>query len=375
MELKNKKKDIFEAIRLICNNLPRKNYLVKKINTISAGFYLGENFITKVNLPKNNQSSMDGIGISSFSKSYKITSRSELTYLNKKKIKKGECIIVKTGSLINESVKKIIPIEDLLKKEHIYIPKTITKNNYIRKKGHIAKSGSIIFKKGHRLLKKDIQFVENFGNYKMKIVKPLSFTLIGTGNEFFINKGPKPTNIEYIKNYLLDNKQIIDKTILIKDNQRKLEDLLSKSKSNIIIVTGGTGKSDDDFNFESKKLILNGLDLKPGKPLKVMKIKDKIILFFPGNPCSNFILTNILLKGLLSKYYTTKEILFKEFKKNITYPFKNLKRKTFLFAKVEKNKIQIFKDQESSNILNIINSNILIYYNKTKNLRYINLHD
>ena len=55
-----------------------------------------------------------------------------------------------------------------------------------------------------------------------------------------------------------------------------LEELIKKSKSNIIIVTGGTGKSNDDFNFDYKKLVLDGLDLKPGKPLKVMKLVKKL---------------------------------------------------------------------------------------------------
>ena len=53
---------------------------------------------------------------------------------------------------------------------------------------------------------KDIQFVESFYNYKIKIIKPLSFTLIGTGNEFFEKKEIKPTNIEYnILELLIEN--------------------------------------------------------------------------------------------------------------------------------------------------------------------------
>ena len=68
MDQKNKKKDIFEAIRIIYNILPSKNYLKKKTNSLSSGDYLGKNFITKINLPEFNQSSMDGIGISEISK-------------------------------------------------------------------------------------------------------------------------------------------------------------------------------------------------------------------------------------------------------------------------------------------------------------------
>lgn len=375
VDRKNKKKDIFEAIRIISNILPGKIYLDKNTNSLSSGDYLGKNFITKINIPEYNQSSMDGIGISKISKKYKIVGKTELTQLNKKILKKEECLIVKTGSLINNSIKKIVPIEDLLKDGDLFVQKIVTKNSFIRKKGHVVKANSIIFKKGHKLTNKDIQFVESFNNYTMTIIKPLSFTLIGTGDEFFKKNGPKATNIKYLKNFLHNNNQVVEKSIIIKDDQKKLEELIKKSKSNIIIVTGGTGKSDDDFNFDYKKLVLDGLDLKPGKPLKVMKIKNKVILYFPGNPCSNFVLTNIMLKGLLNKYYTNTEMLLDNLKEDLIFPFKKLKRKSFLFAKLKKNKIKIFKDQESSNIFNIINSNMLIYYNKTKNLKCINIDD
>ena len=38
------------------------------------------------------------------------------------------------------------------------------------------------------------------------------------------------------------------------------------------------------------------------------------------------------------------------------FPFNKLKRKSFLFANLQNNKVKIFDDQESSNILNIINN-------------------
>lgn len=375
MDLKNNRKDIFEAINLINTILPRKKYLIKKINTISSGLFVGADHISKTDLPKYNQSSMDGIGISKIGKKYKVIGKTSLTKLNQKKVKENECLIVKTGSFINNSIKKIIPVEDLIKEKNIFHHNNYSKNNFIRKKGHVIKSNTIVFKKGYKLCNKDIQFINNFNNSKIKITQPLSFTLIGTGNEFFGKNAFKPTNIEYLNNFLKINNQIINKVITIKDDQKKLEQLISQSKSNIIIVTGGTGKSDDDFNFQNKKLVIEDLNLKPGKPLKVMKINNKVIMYFPGNPCSNFVLTNILLKGILLKYYSNKQIVLKNFKIKLKYPFNKLKRKSFLFAKLNQNSVKIFDDQESSNVINIIKSNILIYYDNTENIKYIKIYD
>ena len=382
MDQQDYKKDIFEAIDFISAILPKKKYLYKKTSLTNSGDFVGDNFVCKIDVPRFNQSAMDGIGISKISKKYKIVGKTSLTRLNKKIIRNNECLIVKTGSFINSSIKKIVPIEDLVKENDIFYQKDNSKDDFIRAKGHVIKKNSIVFKKGYELHNKDIQFIESFHNYKIKIIKPLSFTLIGTGNEFFEKKEIKPTNIVYLQNFLKKNNQTLDKIKIIKDNQKKLEKLIKQSKSNIVIVTGGTGKSDDDFYFQNKNLIINGLNLKPGKPFKVMKIKNKIVFFFPGNPCSNFVLTNILLKGLFCKYYSNDTIQFESMtiKKFETlmitkFPFKKLKRKSFLFANLQNNKVKIFDDQESSNILNIIKSNILVYCDHSEYIKYININD
>jgi molybdopterin molybdotransferase len=382
VDQKNYKKDIFEAIDFISAILPKKKYLYKNTNKTNASDIIGANFVCKIDLPKFNQSAMDGIGISKVSRKYKIVGKTSLTKLNNKIITNNECLIVKTGSFINSSIKKIVPIEDLVREKNIFYQRDFSKDKFIRTKGHIIKKNSVVFKKGYELQDKDIQFIESFHNSKIKIIKPLSFSLIGTGNEFFEKKEIKPTNIAYLQNFLKKNNQTLNEIKIIKDDQQRLEKLIKQSKSNIVIVTGGTGKSDDDFHLQNKNLIINSLNLKPGKPFKVMKIKNKIIFFFPGNPCSNFVLTNILLKGLLHKYYSNKSIqlksiTIKNFKKLMVnnFPFGKLKRKSFLFANLYKNKVKIFDDQESSNILNIINSNILVYYDHSKYIKYISIND
>ena len=55
--------------------------------------------------------------------------------------------------------------------------------------------------------------------------------------------------------------------------------------------------------------------------------------------------------------------------------FQNLKRKSFLFANIKNKKVKIFSNQESSNFSNIINSNYLIYYDKTRYLKLYYLND
>ena len=371
--------DIFNAIRLIEKYLPEPTYTLKKIKSLTSKDLINDRFTLKDDIPPYNQSAMDGIGVISKKDTYILKGKTLLNKYIDYKIKDNECVIVKTGSLIPNSVKYIIPCEVYFQNKNLFhILKYDFKNSFIRKKGHVFKSGQKFILKNKNLSKKDLFIYNSFKNISVKTKNSLSFKIISTGNEFTKNHFLNPTNASYLENYLNFHNQKIDKNIHIKDDQKTLEKELNNSESDITIVIGGTGKSEDDINFKYFKLLIDGLNLKPGRPFKSFIRNKKIFLFFPGNPCSSFVLTNILINSLILRYQFSKDLTFdKEIDiKKIKFNFDSLIRKSFLFGFMKDDQnIKIFNNQESSNISNILKSNCLIYFNKTKKLRIYKLND
>ena len=369
--------DIFQVIKKISKNLPKKDFSSISINKLNTSHFINSIEKIKVNIPPYNQSSMDGYGVINKSIKYEnIGSTSLNRYINYK-IKKNQCIEVKTGSLIPNNINYIIPLEYVFKhKNEIHCINYKFKEKYIRPKGHIFKKNTLILRKNSYLNIKDLSAIKSLKNLKVKIQNPLSFSIISTGSEFTKDHFIKPTNGEYLKNFLLKNNQRIDNCIHIKDDHKLLNKYLNKFKSNIVIVIGGTGKSRDDIQFENKNLIINGINLKPGRPFKYFYKNTSNYLFFPGNPCSSFVLTNILIKELIKLFYEKKTKEIEEINiSNLDFNFRNLKRKTFLFALKFKENFKIFKNQESSNLANILNANYLLYFNQTNTVRAFNLND
>ncbi|MFL2514151.1 MAG: molybdopterin-binding protein [Alphaproteobacteria bacterium] len=371
--------DIFNAIRLIKKYLPKPSYTLKNTKSLTCRDLINDRFTLKENIPPYNQSAMDGIGVISKKNTYILKGKTLLDKYIDYKIKDNECVIVKTGSLIPNSIKYIIPCEVYFQNKNLFhILKYDFKNSFIRKKGHVFKSGQKFILKNKNLSKKDLFIYNSFKNISLKTKNNLSFKIISTGNEFTKNHFINPTNATYLESYLYSHNQKIDKNIHIKDDQRILEKELNNSKSDITIVIGGTGKSEDDFNFKNFKLLIDGLNLKPGRPFKSFIRNKQIFLFFPGNPCSSFVLTNILVNSLILKYQFSKNLIFdKEIDiKKIKFNFNSLMRKSFLFGFIKNDQnIKIFNNQESSNISNILKSNCLIYFNKTKKLKIYKLND
>ena len=370
--------DVFIALEKIYKDLPKKKILTKNIKKMNYGDIINSPLTIPSDIPPNNQSSMDGIGVKSKRDSYTIKGKTYLNKLNKIKISDKDCLIVKTGSLIPKEIKFIIPIEKLFKDKNKYhVIKYNFKNRYIRNKGHIFKKDQKLKLIDKYLNLKNYMAIRSISKLNVKLQSKLSFKIISTGSEFTNNHFINPSNSEYLEKIITKYGQIVDINIHIKDKQKLILKEINNSKSDITIIIGGTGKSEDDINFDNFKLKINGLDLKPGRPFKFFSNSKRIYLFFPGNPCSLFVLTNILVKSLINKYcfdnHSLKKMIFKL--KDVKYDFSKLNRKTFLFGIIKEKKIKIFKDQESSNLSNILNSNCLVYYDKTKKIKVFKLND
>ena len=370
--------DVFVALNKIFKDLPKKKLIIKNVKDINYGDIIVPPLIIPSNIPPNNQASMDGIGVKVKRKNYLIKGKTYLNKINKIKIKDDECIIVKTGSLISDEIKFVIPVERLFKKKNIYhVLDYQFKNKFIRKKGHIYNKNQKIKINTNYLSLKDFISIKSINKLNVKIKPKLKFNIISTGSEFTSKHFINPTNSEYLSNIIEKYGQTVDKNIHIKDNQKLIIKEINKSNSDITVIIGGTGKSVDDINFENFKLKINGLDLKPGRPFKFFSKSNRIYLFFPGNPCSSFVLTNILIKSLISKYcfnrYKLEEMTMDI--KDIKYNFTKLTRKSFLFAIIKNKEVNILKNQESSNLCNLLRSNCLAYYDKTKKIKIFKLND
>ena len=105
--------DIFKTIKLISSYLPKNKFSSIFSQNLNNNHLIKSNIVIKKNIPPQNQSSMDGIAITNVGKKFKIIGKSKLNIFNKIKVNSNECLIVKTGSLIPDNIKYIVPQEQI----------------------------------------------------------------------------------------------------------------------------------------------------------------------------------------------------------------------------------------------------------------------
>ena len=364
---------------------------VKSIDSLNR--ICSENVYSNYNYPSTDNSSLDGFAINSsdtngiskkkFKKFKIIGSISAGSKPFKNFLKKDQAVEIMTGGILPRGSNSIIPIEKCslikdTKNEYILIKQKLNKFENVRFKGSDFKKKDLLIKKNTLINPNHIMVFKALGVGNIKVKKKINIIFFSSGNEISENNyipswKIRNSNHHYIKslknNFLFNFKNLG----ILKDNEEKkfnnkLHKIL-KSKTNIIITSGGVSKGKFDFiPLIIKKFKLShffkDVALRPGKPILFAKIKnkEKVIFGLPGNPMSSaacfrfFVIpyiANILgqirekpIRGVLKNSFIKKKKFTRFAKSKLT---------TTKDGKIE---IEILKGQESFRIKSFIKSNI-----------------
>ena len=367
------------------------NEFIKSVDSLNR--ICSENIYSNYNYPSADDSSLDGFAINSkdtkdisnkkFKRFKVIGSISAGSKPFKKFLKKNQAVEIMTGGILPKGSNSIIPIEkcsisnDKMQR-YILIKQKIKKFENIRFKGSDYKKKDLLIKKNTLINPNHVMAFKALGVGSIKVKKKINITFFSSGNEISENNHIsywkiRNSNHHYIKslknNFLFNFKNLgILKDYDEKKFYNKLKKIL-KSKTDIIITSGGVSKGKFDFiPSVIKKLNLShyfkDVALRPGKPVLFAKVKgkQKVIFGLPGNPMSS----SACFRFFVIPYITN--ILSQTKEKPIRGILKNSFSKKKIFTRFAKSKlsttkdgkiiIEILKGQESFRIKPFIKSNI-----------------
>ena len=155
----------------------------------------------------------------------------------------------------------------------------------------------------------------------------------------------------------------------------KLDDIICALKntkqSQIIITLGGVSKGNYDLirKHYSKlgiKILVDGIPIRPGKPIIIGKLGTKIIFCLPGNPISSIVCSKLFIVALIRKMlggklkglFTRKALLSEDLKVSISQ--REHYMRAFTFQEATTQYVKPFSHQDSSLHSVLIKSNCLL---------------
>ncbi|AJC85867.1 molybdopterin molybdotransferase MoeA [Campylobacter sp. RM16704] len=335
---------------------------------------LATDIIALENYPEIPTASMDGYAIKfdDQDENLKIIGEVPAGIFPSFNLKDKECVKTFTGSLMSEGSDTLVPIEKVEVKGNILIIKEkVSKGFAVRKIGESYKKGEILLKKGTKINYSEIALLAELGYFHISVfIKPI-VGVLSSGSEIkdLGESLENPAQIRSSNHVAIVNmakKLGAEARIfpLLKDDKEKTNSTLKQALNacDILVTTGGVSMGDFDFLKQAIKeyeIILDKVNVKPGKHIKIAKCEDKFIFALPGFPYSAMVMFNLYVRELLNAWLLQeKDYVFKAFA-NTDYKKKS-SHLEFIACNVEFRDGKIYanlkgKKQGSSAIINNLN--------------------
>ncbi|MBT0815562.1 molybdopterin molybdotransferase MoeA [Campylobacter lari] len=288
------------------------------------------------------------------------------------KIQNKECVKTFTGSLISDGCDTLVPVEKVeVKNGVVYIKEKVPQGFAVRKVGESYTEGEILLTKGTKLSYSEIALLAELGYFHISVFAKPIIGVLSSGSEIkdLGESLEHPAQIRSSNHVAIANmakKLGAEARIfpLLKDDMQKTPSVLKQALNacDILVTTGGVSMGDFDFLKQAVKeyeIIIDKVDVKPGKHIKIAKFEDKFIFALPGFPYSAMVMFNLYVRELLNAWLLQeKDYIFKAFA-NTDYKKKS-PHLEFVACNVEFKDGKIYanlkgKKQGSSAIINNLN--------------------
>lgn len=271
----------------------------------ALGRTLSEEIVADHNSPAYPTSAMDGYAIKfedqSMGRLQILGDRPAGTHSDEE-LMGGFAIKTFTGSLMPNGSDTLIPIENVeVEGNEIVIKEEVPEGFSVRPVGENYKAGEVLIEKGSKVGFAEIGVLASLNISQVSVYKRPSVCIVSTGSEI-LDVGEKQANPAQIRSSNQFTLEALARTAgalptrspLIKDDKESIRKAIAAALEDhdIVVTTGGVSVGDYDFVKEilqdmEAEYITEGVVLKPGQHIKIVKSGSKYIFALPGFPYSS----------------------------------------------------------------------------------------
>ena len=300
-----------DALKVLTSQLPRKPLEVEVIPLSSAlRRVLAEDMYSPINLPSFDRAAMDGYAVKAENTYGASTSSPILLNAVMKTgpetftIKNGEASSVVTGGQMPPGADAVVMIEytKQLADGTVEVSAEVHPAENVSRIGEDLRKGTLVLKKGERLLPQDLGMLACLGIDQVKVIRKLKVAVVSTGNEIQDRPSASSGKIPDVNRPTLLNAirevgcEPVDLGIAV-DEFDVIQDKLKQalSTADIVLVTAGTSVGPHDFvpqvinSLGKPGLLVHGVAMRPSMPTGLGIVDGKPIISLPGYPVSAYL--------------------------------------------------------------------------------------
>ncbi len=286
-----------EALQELLTNFHPERQIETILSTEALGRVTAAPVYAKMSSPHYHASAMDGIAV-----------KAEDTFTaheqNPVHLKENEGFVyVNTGNEIPASYNAVIMIEYVqeIDEQTLEIIEPAAPWQHIRPIGEDIVQEEMLFPQGHKIRPVDIGVLLASQCIQVPVIKKPVVSIIPTGNELVFPDGETPPgklvefNGSVMANYIHEWGGEPLLSSIIKDDPEAMKEALlhAVDHSDIVIINAGSSAGSEDYTVhiieELGEVYTHGVATRPGKPVILGKIKDRLVIGVPGYPVSAYL--------------------------------------------------------------------------------------
>ncbi|WP_457593022.1 molybdopterin molybdotransferase MoeA [Hydrogenimonas sp.] len=306
---------IAEALNLIHSNVKAVHTEILPVES-ALGFVSAEHIHAKFDLPRFDNSAMDGYAVTMADAGGTIVSQPTIFAGDDSSVKvtKGHGVKIMTGAVIPEGADAVIPVENTSRSEAgIQLPQTVKKGANIRKRGEDIAKGERIVEAGDTIDAYAVTQLTSQGITHLRLYRKPAVSVFATGHELRMHYEHVEAHQIYNSNaptFIARSRELGCEarfTGVTADTMESIKEQIAASlDSDLIITSGGVSVGDADFTKEAfyelgMEVLFEKVDIKPGKPTTVGRIGSTWIVNLPGNPSAAAVNFEIFAQSIIRR--------------------------------------------------------------------------
>jgi molybdopterin molybdotransferase len=227
----------------------------------------------------------------------------------------GSCVRIFTGAPVPKGAGRVV-IQEVVRREDdvAIIGEHPGAAKHIRMRGSDFQVGDLLIEAGTRLGYRELVAAAGADLSDVVVWQRPTALILGTGDELATpgsaagKPGAIPESVSFgVAALAEDWGASVSERIHLPDDLKAMELAAARALelADLIVVTGGASVGERDFAkamFEGQglELLFSKVAIKPGKPVWLGRVKDKLVMGLPGNPTSALVTARLLLAPLVA---------------------------------------------------------------------------
>lgn len=317
-----------EALQRLRNHFPDNRLEIEEVSLLQAqNRFLAEDLTAAENVPDFNRSTVDGYAVKAADTfgageslpsllmaagSVRMGQKAEMT------LQKGQAVAVPTGGMLPEGVDSVVMVEysEQFDADTIAVYKPVSPGENVIARGDDLRQGEAILSRGTWLTAKHIAMLAACGIGRVKVYRPVKFSIISTGDEIIeIDQPQNIGQIRDINSYGLAS--IIAQwggevtyRAIVKDDYDALKQSMTEglAQADVLLTSGGSSVGERDYTYRLMQelcgddVFVKGIAIKPGKPTIAGSADGKPVIGLPGHPSAAMTVFRVLMSTVLKQW-------------------------------------------------------------------------